>query len=448
MRDIPKREFILTQPLSKVALKLCVPAVISMLFVGLNSFMDAVYVGQLVDKSSLAGVSMGATIVQMFIGIGSLIGVGAGTVVSIAIGEMKPHKLKGIVGNILSLALIFSLILFPLVWFFSQDLLKLMGASNQILSSGVIYLHTSLYGIFFYIYGIALNMMIRGEGRMKEATYITVIGLSVNMILTPVFITKFDLGVAGAAYATDIAMATYVFLGYIYLRKKYITFDTELFSLYYEKEIIRSILAAGLPLLIMSLFTLIQMFVIFNVIASYGSDNDMVFYSALMRIMALSIMPYMGLMLVSQPVTGVNFGAGEYVKIKEIYWYFTKLGFFLVLPLWVVIISFPQSVIGVILPDFNLASADIVDYRVFLFILPILAINYTALSVLPAIKEDKIASIIALSRQLFLFIPMMLILPMYVGVSGIYWGSAIIDVIITIWVLFTMRRAFIKVLNK
>lgn len=436
---------ILNSSIPKIAWALSVPAVIAMVLYGFNSFMDALYVGRLINQNALAGVAMASTLAQVMTGFGSLIGVGAGTVVSIAIGKNDQHSLKNVVGNALFLSLVCSILIFLPLYIFAEPLIKAMGASGDVLTYGVEYLRVSLIGVFFWVYGIALNMIIRGEGRMKQAAFIMAMGLIANMLLTPLFILKFDMSVSGAAWATNIAMFIYVCLGYFFLNKKHSSFSTDLYQWHINKSIIKQTLSTGMPSLILTVLTVVQIYVVFNSIKNLGliDENDaLAFFAAAQRIMLFAMTPYFGLMRVMQPVAGINFGAKNYTKVMSAYWYFSKSGFFLTLPLWALVNIFPTYTLSLMLPNMVFTDSQIMDFRVYMLVLPFLSVVFTGMSLLPSIGKEKITSLIGLSRQLAFYVPVMIIAPMFFGVRGIYWGSTVIDIVITAWLLYAITKAF------
>ena len=145
-----------------------------------------------------------------------------------------------------------------------------------------------------------------------------------------------------------------------------------------------------------------------------------------------------------QPVVGINFGAGQYDRVKQSFLLFTKTGFFMVAPFWLLLTLFPTASMNLMLPGMLFTPADLFNLRVYMLVLPVLPLVFMALTFFPAINEEKYGSIIGLARQLVFYVPVMLILPRYFGVAWVYYGATIIDVAITAWILMIVVKLFNK----
>lgn len=207
------------------------PAVIAMVLYGLNNFLDGIFVGHLINNTALAAVGVTYPLAQFAQGFGTLIGTGMGAAISIWIGGDQQEKLHRSFGTVHFLAIIFSLIITLPCYAFADKLVYMMGGRGDLLALGVDYFRATILGSFFWIYGLSLNMIIRAEGRMKTAAWMIAIGLLVDVLLKPVFIEHFGWGVSGAAWATNISMIIYTFLGVWYYAGGKASFKTK-FCLY------------------------------------------------------------------------------------------------------------------------------------------------------------------------------------------------------------------------
>lgn len=443
-----QKELILNEKLKKVMWKLSLPAIAAMVLFGLNAFLDTVYVGQLLNENALSGVALAYPLTGIMLGLGSWVGTGAGNYLSILIGENNQEKLSKVIPNATIFTLISTFVLALPCYIFAEELIGLMGGSGDILTYGVTYFKVSLFAAPLWVYALQLNFIVRAEGKMKTAAIMMAYGFILNIILTPFFIKYLGMGVDGAAWATNIGMLVYCIVGYYYFYKNKASFNANINSVSFDKEVFTTIVKLGFPGFIMSIMGLIQAIVVFNAIVNYGTDKDLAFFAAANRIILFLMTPLFGLMRALQPVLGVNFGAKQYKRVKDSFFLFANTGLLIILPFWIFLMLFPQTAIELVLPNYTMSSDDFLNFRVYMAVIPTLPYVFMTLTYLPAIKQPKPASIIGISRQVLFYIPVMLILPKYIGISGVYYGTTIIDIIITLWGSIIVFRTFSTVLKQ
>lgn len=437
-----QKQFILSENLWKVCIKLSWPAVIAMVLYGLNTVFDAIFVGRFVGETALAGISLAYPLTMIAMGLGSLIGVGAGSALSIALGANDTAIQKRFLGNLNYLSLVIGLIYSGAAWFFAEPLVKIMGGQGEALILGTAYFRTAAIGALFWIHGLACNMVVRAEGKMKTAAIMMGTGLIVNIIANYIFIVILNMGVKGAAWGTNIGMLVYTLMGLIYFNRKNVSFEACPFKIYRDKDIMKSIFSMGTPAMIMSVMTVIQGIVIFNVLSRYGTTFDIAFYGGSFRIMSLLIMPIVGLMRALQPVTGINYGAGKNDRVIKGVKVFAFISIVIMLPFYLFIMFFPEAVLGTMLPDQIFSATNLFNFRIFMALLPVLSITFMGMTFFPAINNAKPAAIIGIIRQLVFYVPVMLILPRLFGIQWVYWGSAAIDFVLTLWVVVLLKKEF------
>ena len=437
-----QKQMILTENLWKVMFNLSWPAVIAMVLYGLNSVFDAIFVGQFVGETALAGVSLAYPLSQITLGIGSLIGVGAGSALSIALGSDDKYTQRNLMGNVNFLSIIISIVYMIGGWFLATSLVRIMGGVGEALELGKAYFQITVIGSFFWIHGLGGNMIVRAEGKMKSAAIMMGIGLVVNIIANYILIVIFGMGVVGAAWGTNLGMFVYTISGLLYFAKGKASFDAHPFRVAVDKKIINSIISMGMPSLIMAVTGLIQAIVVFNALSRYGTTYDLAFYGAVYRIFTLLLTPIFGLMRALQPVIGINYGAEKKERVIISFKIFAISSVFLMLPFWLVMMLSPQTALGFMFPNKIFDGASLFNFRVYMGVLPILPIVFMAMTFFPAIDKGKPAAILGIARQLVFFVPVMLILPRLYGVRWVYLGTMGIDVIITIWMFILVRKEF------
>jgi len=437
-----QKQFILSENLWKVCVQLSWPAVIAMVLYGLNTVFDAIFVGRFVGETALAGISLAYPLTMIALGLGSLIGVGAGSALSIALGANDTETQKRLLGNLNCISLVIGLAYTGAAMFFAEPLVRMMGGQGEALILGTAYFRTAAIGAFFWIHGLACNMVVRAEGKMKTAAVMMGIGLIVNIIANYIFIVILNMGVKGAAWGTNIGMLTYTLLGLAYFSRKNVSFEARPFKVRKDKDIMKSIFSMGIPSLIMTVMTVIQGIVIFNVLSRYGTTFDIAFYGVSFRILTLLLTPVFGLMRALQPVTGINFGAGENHRVIKGVKVFAVISIVIMLPFYLFIMIFPQTVLGTMLPNQVFSVTNLFNFRIFMALLPVLPITFMGMTFFPAINNAKPAAIIGIVRQLIFYVPVMLILPRLFGIQWVYWGSAGIDFVLTLWVVFLLKKEF------
>ncbi len=413
-----------------------------MVLYGLNSVLDAVFVGRFVGEPALAGVSVAYPLSQISVAFGSLIGVGAGSVLSIALGSRDKRTQERLMGNVNLLSLIVTAIYMVLTLIFSRQLIAIMGGTGDALTLGDDYFRVTVFGALFWVYGLAGNMIDRAEGKMKSAAVMMAAGLAVNAVANYVLMGIFDFGVRGAAWGTNLGMLVYTLIGWLYFGKGFATFKTKILSIRWDKDIGTSILRLGMSSLIMSVMSLIQAVFVFNALAKYGTTADIAFYGVVYCIFTFLLTPIFGLMRALQPDIGINYGARQYERVISAYKIFAVAAMLLTLPFWIVSMAFPDTVLGLMLKDQISSGTQLAYFRIYMAILPILSIIFMAMTLFPSVDKGKPAAIIGIARQLVFYVPVMLILPKFIGVSGIYYGSFAIDAIIVLWTAFMVKKEF------
>ncbi|WP_273225566.1 MATE family efflux transporter [Geosporobacter ferrireducens] len=437
-----QKQMILTENLWKVMVSISWPAVVAMVLYGLNSVFDAIFVGLFVGETALAGVSLAYPLSQITLGLGSLVGVGAGSALSIALGSKDRERQKKILGNVNYLTILMTILYTILAWLLAEPLVKVMGGTGDTLEIGRIYFQITVIGSLFWIYGLAGNMIVRAEGKMKSAAVMMGLGLVVNIIANYILIVGMDMGVAGAAWGTNLGMLVYTVAGLVYFAKGMASFEAHPFKIRRDKKIIRDIFSMGMPSLIMTIMSLVQAIVVFNALSRYGTTYDLALYGAIYRLFTLLLTPIFGLMRALQPVIGINYGAKNNLRVISSFKIFAAASTLMMLPFWLVIMVMPDAALGLMFPDRIFDAASLLYFRIYMALLPILPIIFMAMTFYPAINKGKPAAVIGIARQLIFYVPVMLILPKLFGIQWVYYGTFFIDVLITIWVFLLMKKEF------
>ncbi|MDO5726282.1 MAG: MATE family efflux transporter [Tissierellia bacterium] len=436
-------QMILNDNLWKVMIKLTLPAIVAMGLHGLNVIFDAIFVGKFVGELALSGISVAYPLAQIALGIGSMIGGGAGAYLSIVIGEKDTETQNKILGNANLLGLVLSIFLMILLFITAKPLLSFMGGKGEVLEIALSYFRITVIGMLFWILSLAYNMIIRAEGKMGKAALIMGTGLVVNIVANYILMVVFRFGVVGAAWGTNLGMFVYTILQIMYFKSGKTTFKTKVFALRRDSEIMKKIIALGMPQLIMSITGLLLGMVILNAIGAVGTDYDLAFYGVSFRIMTFMMMPINAFMRSLQPVVGMNFGAKKYDRVISAVKIYILGALIVIAPIYLWVVLNPQSVLGLMFEG-AISPENIFNFIIFMSVIPLFTVTMNGMSYFPAIGESKIASTMPILRQFILYIPAMIFLPRLFGVRYAYVSAFVIDVFIAIVIGILLLRSFTK----
>lgn len=409
--------------------KLSLPGILGMMVLSINSLIDSLYLGHLVSADAFAGVSLLFPLTLVVSSATGFIAAGSSSVLSRAIGADNPQVQRMIIPNMIALALFASAILMLVGWLFAEEAVRLMGAEGDVYQAGVDYLQVYLFGVFFSIYGLSANGLIRSEGKMKQAMTFTITAVVFNIGLTPIFIQSLDLGISGAAWSSMASMFVYSILTSLYFVRGKASFNTGKFNVRIEKEIISDVMSIGSSALTMQLSNVVRQFIVFRSVTWYGNAHDLVVFSAIFRLFSFVAIPSMGLIQPLQPVIGMNFGAANWQRCIDAVRTFRWGGVLLMCLLLLPLVAFPREFIGFMVPDETISNSELNYLRLVLIALPFLPISTSAIIFFQAIGKGKKATFFPLARQVFLFVPLILLLPYFISVKGVYYALAVENVI-------------------
>jgi len=435
---------LLTETPFKIMLKLSVPAIIGMMVIGLYPLMDGIFAGQLLGQDAMTAIGVSMPFTYFNTGIATLIGVGSSSILSRAIGENNKDTFKKIMNNLLFWVLILSLIITILGFIFSKKLLSLIGAEGIILDLANRYLTIIFTGSLFVNFAQSANMLLRGEGLMKKAMVIMTLGAGLNIILDPLLMIamrNIDRGIEGAAIATVLAQIVQAFVTYYYFKYKSKTIKIE--KIKKEITISKEVFAVGVSAMLMQVLTIIQQSILYSQAFRYGGEAGSIM-AATLRIMAFSFIPLWGMSQGLQPAIGTNFGAKEYIRVKHIFKIFLLSSILLAAIFWIPAMLFTENLLSL----FGLSNTALINgvlyFRIFYSVFLGYGIMIMTLTFFQAIGDAKSAGNLVIMRQIVIFVPAMIILPMFLGLKAIWITPPIIDILIIIISIFL----YIKTIKK
>jgi len=419
-----------------LTLKQSLPGILGMLMFGINAFIDAIFIGREIGETALAGVSLVFPLTSFVFGLSSLIGVGISSYLSILLGEANFKRASLVPSVALTLSLMLALIPTLAGIFFDDQIISLMGGSGEILELGSEYFRLRMYLSFFVIYGVASNMLIRAEGKMATAMWLASIGIITNIIFNFLLIVWLDMGVAGAAHATNLGMIAYSLANTAYYITKKASYPISGRLIYLDKDIVSRTVSVGAPSLIQSSMQLFQQGLIYNLISKYGNESDIAFYGVVGRLFLVALIPVFGMVRSVQPVFGINYGAGKYDRVRMANKTFTAGGLLLMGIIGSFMLIFPELAVQALVPEIELGPDRITLFRLVMFIIPLLPFIFMTVVLNQSISNGRIAVGITILRQLLIFVPLLFLFTYWYGVSGVYYtifGTELVVVLISIW---------------
>ncbi len=441
------RQELLEMSLGKVFMKLALPAMIGMMSVGLYNMADAIFVGQLVSPEGVGAIVVAFNIVSLNMALAMLFATGVMSVLSRAIGEKDEKAINKLFGNVVLGVSFLSFLLTIIVYNWAGPLLRFVGADGEILALGTKYLRMISLGFVFSGLGPALNFLIRGEGQMKSAMKIIISGVLINLVLNPILIKGFNMGIQGAALATIISQSIVLIGNIIYFKsgKSIIKITKKSFKMSFD--IMPKILSVGFSGMVMQIMPAIQMALMFRVLFSYGGENSVIVMSAAYRVMTFAFIVLWGVAQGVQPIIGANYGARQFARVKKAFLSFAGIATGIAVPLWFSFLLFPKFIMGWFITDASLVQNSVGHFRIFLGIFLIYGILAMGIVFFQAIGKGTKAAALVTGRQILFFIPLVLFLPKLLGETGAWLAMPLGDLLITILGILLVILEF-KTLDK
>ena len=440
-----RREHLISGDIFKLMLELSIPGIIGMFVISLYSFVDAIFVGRYVSSVALGAISLAYTFTLINNGIAVLVGIGSASVLSRAVGRSDQETVDSIMGNVLLLTLLFSLGTMTIGLIFAPQLLSLIGAEGEMLRLGVSYLRIVYIGSVFVNFGQAANMVMRGEGRMGLAMLLMGISAVLNIILDAVFVIVLKKGLEGAAIATVISQVVLAICNFCYFA--FFSKNVKFKHFKIQKSIVKETLSIGFSAMLMQVFALLQQAVMYSTLKRYGGEDQVILMGAFFRYLMLSFIPLWGISQGYQPFAGTNFGAQKFERVKKGTFLFYGFGLFLSLIFWLVFLIIPEQVLGLFLKNKELISLGRTNAMLAISLFPLSAIMIINLTLFQALGKAKYAGLLVIARQFLLYIPAVLILPVFFGTRGIWISSPIVDTLVTVLSAFIVIKLFKKDLS-
>jgi putative MATE family efflux protein len=403
-----------------------IPAIIGMVVMASYNIVDRIFVGRGVGTDAITAIAITFPVNIVIIGFGQLIGMGSMALISITLGQKKKEEAERILGNAFSLVILISLSISTLIYFTMSPLLSILGGVGVVHNLALQYLSVVILGIPFQFVTFSLNGIIRAEGSPKMALVTILISGILNTIFNPIFIFLFHMGIRGSALATVIAQ----FIGAIWVisyfsgKRSYLNLK----QLSFDPKIVWRIFSIGVSPLIMQVAGSFITFIFNKTLFTYGGNLAIAVMGIGSSFIMLIMMPLYGLNQGLQPIIGYNYGARQIGRVLET----LRKGIIIATSVCVVGFLAAMFFSTAIISLFNSDDEELIRLgaralKIVLLMLPIYGFQVVSWAYFQAVGKPKQSIILTTTKQILFVIPLILILPHFFGLDGVWMAAPIAD---------------------
>lgn len=436
-----------TKKVSKLLAEYAVPAIIAMTATSLYNITDSIFIGHGVGHLALSGLAIAFPLMNLSAAFGTLVGVGAGTLMSIKMGEKDYCSANIILGNFVVMSIIIGILLSLFTIPFLKPLLMLFGASNNTIDYAFQYMLVIIAGNAFTHLFFGLNNQLRSMGHPRTAMIFSIGSVFVNVILSALFIFSFKWGIFGAAFSTIltqiIAFAVQLFV--ISRKKEAVRLQRKYLKI--SPAIVKQFLSMGMPPFLMNSLACLIVIIINRSLLFHGGDLAVGAYGIINRFAFLFFMIVMGIQQGMQPIAGYNYGAKQYERVISV---FKKSAIAATVVMCIgslVSETFPVQISSIFTKEKGLIDISATGMRWLFISSPFIGFSVVSITLLQSMGRVKISIFLSLIRQVFVLIPLILFLPRFFGINGIWLGILLSDLIsFVITTVFIIRE--LKILRR
>lgn len=446
------KEFLGKEPIGRLLVKLAIPTVLAQLVNMLYNIVDRIYIGHIPDVGSFAltGVGVCMPVIMIVSAFAALVCFGGAPRSSIYLGENKKDEAERVLGNCLIMQIIISVIITVILLIWNEDLLMAFGGSENTIDYSTSYMNIYALGTIFVQLTLGMNAFISAQGFTKISMISILIGAISNIILDPIFIYLFDLGVKGAALATIISQAVSCFfvLRFLIGNKAILKIKKEHLKLNI-KVIYPCILLGLAPFIMQSSESIIS--ICFNSsLQKYGGDIAVGAMTILTSVMQFAMLPLQGLAQGAQPITSYNYGARNIERVKQSFKLLLKVSLIYSSLLWLLVMIMPRVFTSIFTSDIILIEYAIKPLRTYLAALLIFGIQVACQMTFISLGNAKASIVVAVVRKFVLLLPLIYLMPTITSdkTYGIYLAEPIADVFAVTFTAVLFAIQFRKALKK
>lgn len=425
--------------IKELLVKQSVPAAIGILFMSVNILIDTIFVGQWIGSLAIAAVSVVLPITFLISSLGMALGIGGSSIISRALGANNREKALKTFGNQIMMTFGLALISVVIGLFYSEEVLLLFGANGKIMIPAKEFFMPVLFGVPFLALSMMGNTVIRAEGKPKFAMIAMIVPAFSNVILDVIFIKFLDLGMFGAALATSISFfMCFLFILWFFVFKSELRLEFKHYLL--DISIVSEIASLGFVTFARQGVVAILSILLNHTLFIHGGEHSVAVYGIISRMLMFALFPILGVTQGFLPIAGYNYGAKKYSRVSDIISVSIKWAAGLATLIFIIIVIFAEPIVSVFTNDITIIEETPNALRIVFGASPIIAIQLIGAAYFQAAGKAVPALLLTLTKQGFFLIPLILILPNYYGIFGIWISFPIADVLATLVTGFFLRR--------
>lgn len=434
-----------TKPVGRLLMQYALPAMVAMTASSLYNIIDRAFIGQVVGPEAIAGLGITFPLMNLSGAFGAAVGVGASTCISVRLGQKDYEAAEHLLGNTVTLNLIVGLLFMAVCFLFLDPILLFFGASNVTLPYAREFMEVILAGnIITHMY-FGMNAVLRAAGKPRQAMYAVLFTVGMNIALIIAFVWWFRWGIRGAALATvtSQSMALCWQLWIFSNKKELLHLKRGIYRL--KADLVKNIISIGVSPFLMNATACVVVIFMNNQFVRYGGDMAVGAYSIANSIAMVFFMFVIGVNQGMQPIAGYNYGAQNYDRMMRVLWLAIAVATCILLVGWALSMLFPRQLARIFTTDKTLIEMAARGIKLNMLVFFVVAGQAVITNFFQCIGKVRISIFLSLTRQLILLIPMAYILPLFLGLDGVWYSMAASDLgsaLMTWPILFVFLRKF------
>ena len=416
-----------TKPVGRLLMQYALPAMVAMTASSLYNIIDRAFIGQVVGPEAIAGLGITFPLMNLSGAFGAAVGVGASTCISVKLGQKDYKMAEHLLGNTVTLNLIVGLLFMVVCFIFLNPILRFFGASDVTLPYAREFMVVILAGNMITHMYFGMNAVLRAAGKPRHAMYAVLFTVGMNIALVIAFVWWFRWGIRGAALATIVSqsMALCWQLWIFSNKKELLHLKRGIYKL--KADLVRNIISIGISPFLMNATACVVVIFMNNQFVRYGGDMAVGAYSIANSIAMVFFMFVIGVNQGMQPIAGYNYGAMKYDRMMRVLWLAIAAATCILLVGWGLSMAFPRQIARIFTTDKTLIDMAARGIKLNMLVFFVVAGQAVITNFFQCIGKVKISIFLSLTRQLLLLIPMAYILPLFIGLDGVWYSMAASD---------------------
>ena len=427
-----------TKPVGKLLAQYALPAITAMTAASLYNIIDRIFIGQIVGPMAISGLAITFPFMNLAAAFGAAVGIGASTTISVKLGQKDYQTAENILGNTITLNLIVGLTFAGVCLLFLDPILRFFGASDATLPHAHDFMHTILLGnVFSHMY-FGMNAVLRAASKPKKAMCVTIFTVVMNILLDVVFIRWWHWGIKGAALATIISQTLALCWQMTLFANKNELLHLKRGIYKLKANLVKNIISIGISPFLMNACACVIVIFINNQLVRFGGDMSVGAYGIGNSIAMIFVMSVIGLNQGMQPIAGYNYGAQQYERMMRVVKLSIITATCIMLTGWSLAMFVPYHCVRLFTTNPELIKRSINALHIIMMMFPLIGCQMVITNFFQCIGKVKISIFLSLSRQLLFLLPLLILLPNFYGINGVWASMPTSDFIAVVVAIITM----------